>query len=187
MARVLLFHHALGLTDGVRAFADSLRAAGHAVDTPDLFGGRTFPTIQAGVDHADELGFDNIVAAGTTHAQGLAEPTVVAGFSLGSLPAQAIAHTHPMAAGLVLIHGGDVPADTFGEVWPASVPVQVHASQRDPWCALDEVEAFVAAVGADLHTYPGDAHLFTDSSFHEHDAAAAGLVLERTLAFLAKP
>ena len=45
MAEVLLFHHAQGLTPGVRAFADDLRAAGHIVHTPDLFDGRTFQSI----------------------------------------------------------------------------------------------------------------------------------------------
>jgi len=42
MAEVILFHHAQGLTDGVGAFADDLRAAGHVVHTPDLYEGRTF-------------------------------------------------------------------------------------------------------------------------------------------------
>ena len=45
MAEVLLFHHAQGLTPGVVAFANELRAAGHTVHTPDLFGGRTFGSI----------------------------------------------------------------------------------------------------------------------------------------------
>ena len=42
MAEDLLFHHALGLTPGIHAFADDLRAAGHTVHTPDLFRERTF-------------------------------------------------------------------------------------------------------------------------------------------------
>src|SRR5260221_13812178 len=42
MAEVLLFHHAQGLTHGVRAFAEDLSAAGHTLHTPDLFDGRTF-------------------------------------------------------------------------------------------------------------------------------------------------
>ena len=49
MAEVVLFHHAQGLTAGVNAFADDLRRAGHTVHTPDLFGGRTFPTIEEGI------------------------------------------------------------------------------------------------------------------------------------------
>ena len=48
MADVLLFHHIQGLTPGVVAFADELRAAGHTVHTPDLFDGRTFDSIQEG-------------------------------------------------------------------------------------------------------------------------------------------
>ncbi|HEX4251565.1 MAG TPA: hypothetical protein VH008_27130 [Pseudonocardia sp.] len=40
MAEVLLFHHIQGLTAGVVALADHLRAAGHTVRTPDLYGGR---------------------------------------------------------------------------------------------------------------------------------------------------
>ena len=50
MAEVLLFHHAQGLTPGIRTFADELRAAGHTVHTPDLFDGRTFPTLDDGLD-----------------------------------------------------------------------------------------------------------------------------------------
>ena len=46
MAEVLLFHHAMGQTDGFHAFADVLRQAGHTVHTPDLFDGRTFASIE---------------------------------------------------------------------------------------------------------------------------------------------
>ena len=49
MAEVLLFHHVQGLTPGVAAFAERLRATGHAVHTPDLYEGRVFPTIGEGL------------------------------------------------------------------------------------------------------------------------------------------
>src|SRR5439155_387965 len=39
MAEVVVFHHALGLTDPVRRFAAALRDAGHTVRTPDLYDG----------------------------------------------------------------------------------------------------------------------------------------------------
>jgi dienelactone hydrolase len=39
---------------------------------------------------------------------------------------------------------------------------------------------------AELFLYPGDRHLFTDSSFSAYDPAATKLVLERVLAFLAR-
>jgi dienelactone hydrolase len=41
MTEVLVFHHAQGLTEGVHAFADRLRDAGHAVTVPDLYDGAT--------------------------------------------------------------------------------------------------------------------------------------------------
>ena len=42
MTDVILFHHAQGLTAGVRAFADELRSAGHNVTVPDLYDGATW-------------------------------------------------------------------------------------------------------------------------------------------------
>ena len=49
MAEVVLFHHVQGLTDGVRAFADALRAGGHTVHTPDLFDGARPASVDDGV------------------------------------------------------------------------------------------------------------------------------------------
>jgi dienelactone hydrolase len=54
MIEVVLFHHAQGLTPGVVAFADELRRAGHTVHTPDLFEGRTFGSIEAGMGFVEE-------------------------------------------------------------------------------------------------------------------------------------
>ena len=58
MADIVLFHHAQGQTPGFHAFADTLRKAGHAVHTPDLFDGRTFSSIPEGLAYADSIGFD---------------------------------------------------------------------------------------------------------------------------------
>jgi dienelactone hydrolase len=61
VAEVLLFHHAQGLTAGVRSFADELRSAGHVLHTPDLYEGVTFAELGGGVGHAQEIGFDTVV------------------------------------------------------------------------------------------------------------------------------
>ena len=58
MAEVLIFHHAQGLTPGIRAFADELRAAGHIVHVPDLFDGRTFESIDEGMAYVKAQGFE---------------------------------------------------------------------------------------------------------------------------------
>jgi dienelactone hydrolase len=58
MATIVLFHSALGLTDGVRRFAAALSADGDTVLTPDLFDGATFSTIEQGVQKRDALGIN---------------------------------------------------------------------------------------------------------------------------------
>jgi dienelactone hydrolase len=52
---------------------------------------------------------------------------------------------------------------------------------------LDAARALVAgAERAELFLYPGDGHLFVDSSLPSYDQAAAGLFTGRVLGFLAK-
>jgi len=99
MAEVVLFHHALGLTPGVVAFADELRRAGHTVHTPDLFEGRTFDTLEEGVRHAEQVGFGAVIERGVRAVEGLPAALVYAGFSLGVLPAQKLAQTRPGGGG----------------------------------------------------------------------------------------
>ena len=97
MATVLLFHHALGLTEGLHDFADNLSQAGNVVHCPDLYDGRTFANVKAGVAHAEAIGFESIMAAGVEFAESLPGGLVYAGFSLGVLPAQKLAQTRPGA------------------------------------------------------------------------------------------
>ena len=69
MAEVMLYHHVQGLTDGVRSFADELRHAGHRVHTPDLFDGRTFDTLEEGMDFARGAGFGALAERGLAAAE----------------------------------------------------------------------------------------------------------------------
>ena len=189
MAEILLFHHAHGLTAGVLAFADDLRDAGHTEHTPDLYDGEVFHDLEAGVAHAQQVGFGTLIERGVAAADGLPDGLVYAGFSLGVLPAQALAQNRPGARGALLFHA-TVPVTEFGAAWPVGVPVQVHAMDADPWFVgdgdIDAAQALVAeADDAELFLYPGDQHLFADSSLPSYDAEATGLLRERVLAFLA--
>ncbi|MBA2277861.1 MAG: dienelactone hydrolase family protein [Chloroflexia bacterium] len=188
MTEIMLFHHAHGLTPGIVAFADELRRAGHTVHTPDLFDGRTFDTVEEGVGHAAEIGFGEVIARGVRAVDGLPAGLVYAGFSLGVLPVQKLAQTRPGARGALLFHAC-VPTSEFGSSWPVGVPVQVHGMDADPFFAeegdLDAARALVdEAEDAELFLYPGDQHLFTDSSLSAYDAEAAALLLQRVLGFL---
>jgi dienelactone hydrolase len=186
MAEVLLFHHAQGLTAGVRSFADELRTAGHVVHTPDLYEGRTFSDLDEGVAHAQEIGFDTVLERGRLAAQSLPADVVYAGFSLGVMPAQLLAQTRPGANAALLLHGS-VPLEEFGGAWPPGVPLQIHTMEDDDWGDVEVGRRLAATIpGAELFVYPGDVHLFTDDSLAAYDESAAALVRERVLAFLGR-
>jgi dienelactone hydrolase len=186
MAEVLVFHHALGLTPGVIAFADEIRAAGHLVHTPDLFDGRTFETLEEGVEHAQRIGFGEIIDRGVRAADAQPRSVVYCGLSLGVLPAQKLAQTRDGAVGALLLHAC-APVSEFGAAWPAGVPVQVHAMEDDPYFAEDAAAAdglVSDAADAQLFLYPGDQHLFADRTLASYDPDAATLLLHRIIAFL---
>ena len=190
MAEVLLFHHAQGLTPGVIAFADDLRAAGHTVHTPDLLDGRLFGSIPEGMAYVEELGFQEILERGARAAEQLPAELVYAGFSLGEMPAQMLAQTRVGARGALLFYSC-IPITgewAFGP-WPGGVPVQIHGMDADPIFVgegdIDAAREIVATVpGAELFLYPGDQHYFADSSLPSFDAEATALLTQRVLEFL---
>ncbi|BCB77617.1 dienelactone hydrolase family protein [Phytohabitans flavus] len=187
MAVILYLHHALGLTSGQRDFAETLRKAGHTVHTPDLYGGKVFETLDAGIAHGRSLGFEALLDDGVAAAEGLPAEVVYVGYSLGVLPAQRLAQTRPGAKGAVFLESF-VPPSEFG-AWPAGVPAQVHGMDEDPIFAgegdLDAARAFVAATPeAELFLYPGKVHLFADASLGTYDEVAAAALTERVLAFV---
>jgi dienelactone hydrolase len=188
MAEILLFHHAQGLTAGVRSFADELRTAGHVVHTPDMYEGKTFADIDAGVAHAREVGFGTILELGRAAAEGLPSELVYGGFSLGVMPAQLLAQTRAGAKGALLFSAA-LPLSEFGGTWPEGVPLQIHMMEDDPWVDEDLPVARQLAEtidGAELFLYAGDAHLFADSSLPDYDESAAALLTQRVLGLLAR-
>jgi dienelactone hydrolase len=188
MVDVLLFHHAQGLTDGVRAFADDLRGAGHRVTVPDLYDGRTFDTLDAGLRYLRQVSFGTIRERGLKAAIGLPTDIVYAGFSLGAMPAQELAQTRPGARGALLFYSA-VPASEFDGPWPPGVPLQIHGMDADS-IFVDEGDLAAArdlvetVDDAELFLYPGDQHLFADRSLPDYREAAATLLKQRVLEFL---
>jgi dienelactone hydrolase len=192
MAEIVLFHHVQGLTEGMRAFAERLSADGHTVHTPDLFGGERPATVDDGIAYVQSVGDEVLGDRADRLVAGLPEGLVYAGFSWGGATAQRFAQTRPGARG-ALLYESCIPITgewAFGP-WPDAVPVQIHGMDKDPFFALegdiDAARELVETVGpelAELFVYPGDRHLFTDSSLPSYDADAAALVLQRTREFL---
>lgn len=187
MAEIVLFHHVQGLTAGITAFAERLGEAGHEVHTPDLFDGHTFPTLEEGIEHARSVGFGTIIEHGITEAEKLSPELVYAGISMGVMAAQQLAQTRAGAKGALFI-ASCLPVSEFGDSWP-DVPVQVHGMDADPEFAdsgdLDAARNLVDSTErAELFLYPGDAHLFVDSSLPSYDEGATELMTGRVLRFL---
>ena len=188
MTEVVLFHHVQGLTPGIVDFADEMRAAGHTVHTPDLFDGRTFPTLEEGIAYAKTVGFDAILDRGVSEAEPFGTDVVFAGFSLGVMPAQKLAQTQAGARGALLIDAC-FPVTEFGHQWPEGLPVQVHGMEADPMFAdggdLEAAQALVDSTeDGELFLYPGEVHLFADSSLSSYDRQATKLMTGRILDFL---
>ena len=182
MAEVVLYHHAQGLTDGVKAFADELRQAGHTVHAPDLYEGHTYATLEEGLQYARTTGFGAVMERGVEAARSLPDNVVYAGFSLGVMPAQRLAQTRPGAVG-ALFFDSCLPVEEFG-AWPDGVPVQVHGMDADPIFAGEGDLEAARALGAELFLYPGEEHYFADATLPSYDPQASALLVERALAFL---
>lgn len=192
MAQIILFHHALGLTDGVRALAEQIAAGGHHVHTPDLFDGAVFATVEEGVAHAQQLGFDAITDRGMRAAAQHPEASVVAGISLGVMPAWKAAQVVPGFRACIAMSGA-LTLDAYAPLWQPHTALQIHLGAQDPW-AVDEdlpaARAYAATAEhpdrpADLFEYETDKHLFMDSSTDDHDAALTDLMVRRIHELLA--
>jgi dienelactone hydrolase len=192
MAEVVLFHHVQGLTDGVRAFAEELRIGGHTVHTPDLFDGELPASIDDGIALVDSIGDETLHARIDEAVARLPQRLVYAGFSYGGGAGQRLAQTRPGARGALLYESFvSLTAEWAFGPWPDGLPVQVHGMDKDPYFALegdlDAARELAESVGpklAEVFTYPGDKHLFTDSSLPSYDPEATALVLRRSREFL---
>jgi dienelactone hydrolase len=191
VANVVLFHHAQGLRPDVTSWADSLRVAGHEVETPDLYEGRTFDRLEDGIAHRDEIGIPTLIARAGEFLEGLPADLVFGGFSMGASTAHYFTVTRPGARAALLMHGTAPPGTLGGARWPADVPGQLHCAADDPYVDSAGLEAAEqsardAGVTLEVFTYPVEGHLFADPNGPDYDAESARLMLERELALLGR-
>ena len=183
MASIILFHSTLGLTTGTRKFAEKLIRDGHTVLTPDLFDGETFRAVEDGVKKRDALGIPELMRRAARAAEAGPMASIYVGFSMGAAAAQFLAVTRPGARGAVLMHAV-LPLAAMGtDRWP-DVPVQVHASEEDPWVDPAVLDAFARTASAQVFRYTGRAHLFADESSADYDPRHAEVLIERVRSFV---
>ncbi|MEV4054140.1 dienelactone hydrolase family protein [Amycolatopsis sp. NPDC049688] len=185
MTDVVVFHSVLGLRPVELGFADRLRAAGHRVATPDLYGGRTASSLDEGFALKDAVGWETVTRRAFDAVRDLPAETVLVGVSMGAGVVQEVLPRRLGTAGVLLLHAvGALPAGIR-----AGLPVQVHVADPDPIAPPAQVVAWregAISAGADarVYTYPGVGHFYTDANGPEHDPAAAGLTWDRVLEFL---
>lgn len=131
LMNIMLFHSTYGLRPAVHAAAGRLRAAGHEVQVPDLFEGRTFETVEEGLAFKEEVGKDELLRRAVLAAAPYSDRGLVyAGFSFGASTAQTLALGDEKARGLLMFHG---TSDIAENASVDELPVQLHVADPDPF------------------------------------------------------
>lgn len=185
MAHVVLFHSAYGLREVELSAAERLRAAGHDVLTPDMYAGQTARTLDAALALMDAVGWPVICERARQAVSKVPGHAVLAGFSMGAGVVGSLWGQRPQAAAVVLVHGiAPIPA----RVRPG-LPAQLHVAQDDRFAppeAVAQWRAHAAAAGlaADIFTYPGAGHFYTDPDLADYHAASADRTWQRMIVLL---
>lgn len=185
MVHVAVFHSAYGLRQAEADAAARLRAAGHDVITPDLYDGQTADSLEVALALMDAVGWEVICARARQALDAVPGPAVLAGFSMGAGVIGSVWDQRRMAAGVVLVHGiAPIPVGAR-----SGLPVQVHLAEDDPFAPGQAVarwraDATRAGLAAEVFTYPGAGHFYTDPCLADYHTVAASLTWQRVTAFL---
>ncbi|GAA1123351.1 dienelactone hydrolase family protein [Kribbella jejuensis] len=157
------------------AAAERLRALGHQVSLPDLFGGRTaVPEIEAGFALMADIGWPTITGRAYDALSRVPDDAVLIGFSMGVGVIGEVWPNRLGAAAVVCLHA---PAPVPPGVRPGT-PVQLHYAAGDRFVPPDQVEAFrrtaeEAGAVAVIREYADAGHYFTDESHPDYSPAAS--------------
>ncbi|KAF1042326.1 dienelactone hydrolase family protein [Xylophilus sp.] len=196
---VVVVQEIFGVNSHIRAAADGYAAAGYLAVAPAVFQ-RVQPGVELGYD-ADDV---KAGAALKAQTEALPAPGVlqdlqaavdyasragkvgIVGYCYGGLLAWRAAAEVSGLSAAVPYYGGGVVTTPAEVARRPRVPVLAHFGERDKHLPLDAVEAFGRAhPEVEVHVYAAD-HGFNCDQRGSHDAPAAALARERTLAFFAK-
>ncbi len=155
------------------------------VVTPDLYGGQAASTLDAALALMDTVGWEVICARARQALEAVPGAAVLAGFSMGAGVIGSVWDQRRTAAGVVLLHGiAPIPASAR-----PGLPVQVHLAEDDPFAPRQAVaqwqaDAARAGLAAEVFTYPGAGHSYTDPCLADYHSASASHTWQRVTAFL---
>ena len=195
---VVVVQEIFGVNSHIRAVADGYAAEGYLTVAPSTFH-RVKPGVELGYTDEDmKAGFalktavDELPAPGVLQDlqaaieyAGRAGKAGIVGYCWGGLLTWRAASELSGLSAAVPYYGGGMTTPEESARQPR-VPVLAHFGERDHWIPLETVEAFRAAhPEVEVHVYAAD-HGFNCDQRGSHDAAAAQLARERTLAFFAQ-
>jgi dienelactone hydrolase len=188
MATAILFHSVFGLRPVELGAAEMMRAAGHDVVTPDLYGGVTADTIENGFRLKDDIGWDRICARAKSALADLPSSTVLVGLSMGAGVVASVWPRWSKTRGVLLLYALADISD--GTSWNG-LRVQLHVAECDTFVPDNKrlawkAEAETAGMAAEIFVYPGAGHFYTDKSLVDYSASAASQTRDRVLRFLAE-
>jgi dienelactone hydrolase len=183
MPHIVLFHSILGLRPVERDLAERFAKLGFDVSTPDLFGGQTSEDYAEAFAMQSEIGDDQILKRAEAAVADAPEDAVLAGVSFGAFLVGRLWGDRGALPGALLLCGiapWMVPR-------AAGLPVACHLARPDPFdeeSVFTEWQVDARGVDLELHRYDGVGHYFLDPSLPDYNREAAGLCMERSLAFL---
>ena len=195
---IVVLQEIFGVNSHIRSVADGYAAAGYLAVAPATFHrvkpdvelGYTGDDMQAGsalkaaVEALPAPGVLQDVQAAVDYAARAGKVGIV-GFCWGGLLTWRAAASVSGLAAAVPYYGGGMTTPEESARQP-KVPVLAHFGERDHWIPVDTVEVFRAAhPEVEVHVYAAD-HGFNCDQRGSHDAEAATLARERTMAFFAK-
>ncbi len=190
---VIVLHAIYGLTDHIRDVCDMWAKEGYAAVAPAHFDrigpGRVFgyaaDGAEAGRKSYAATNEANILAeiAACRDALAASGPVIVSGFCTGGSSAWLASARLDGIAAQVNFYGSHV-ASRHLDLHPRC-PTVIHYGDNDHVVPIGDVERIRAAnPDVEMHVYPGAGHAFFNPEQSHHDAAAAVLCWQRSLAFL---
>ena len=191
---IVIIQEIFGVNDHIREVVDGYAAAGFAVIAPQIFD-RVERDVELGYEGDDmtqgvALAFQESDRAKTlVDLQAAVEEigkwgkVAVIGYCYGGLLTWLSACQLYGVACAVTFYGGGVAAEKDRT---ARCPVMMHFGELDRMIPMTDVENIkLAQPAADVYTYAAD-HGFNCNHRASHNAEAAALAKDRTLAFMAK-
>ena len=191
---VLVLHSWWGLNAVFRDVCDRLAARGFVALAPDLFGGQVADTVaeaEALLAQADPNELAHLSRSSLSALRGMPAtpdgPVGVIGFSMGaSLGLWLSTREAEYVAATVAFYGGqDIDfIDSRSAYLGHFAGVDADPYLDEDSLVLLEADLHLLGLDTTFHRYPGARHWFLEPDRPEHDAGAAALAWDRTVAFL---